>query len=369
MENSSEKTQEIKHIFDGNILLFYLFDVGDDIDLEMIKKQGFIQTHVTPLSSYFKNYHAPLSFYLDETQYTRLIDPDMNFDCVINKLHHFGVISLCYRIPFRSSLEDLKGQMISIKNQFDKKSLHDAEYVFKRIEIAIDTPRFYNLSRSYFAVQVNPHPDTIAPLTFKEQYGSKIASLLRLETQKLSDYQTDEILEATIGYYGQDLVIIDGEGSFIYDDEYFEQMEFFESANLQLLELQYFDRLLDEELNVFYRQPTFKIPLSAYIPLISGRIDSASSRLARLRVDISVITKRLETSITSVGDAYYSRIYAILNEKLAIKEWRDSIHGNLDIIQDLYRVHQDRLDAIHGELLEFIIILLIAIEVIIMFRG
>jgi len=205
------------------------------------------------------------------------------------------------------------------------------------------------------------------PEEFQENYGGRIASLLRLEIENLSDYQKDEILTSATGYYGQDLVIIDSEAAFIYDDEYFEPMEFFESANIQKLELQYFDKLLDQKLNYFYAQPTHQIPWLAYVPLFGGRVELPVSRLAKMRVDISVITERLEYSIKMTGDAYYIKLYLVLVEKLSLREWRDSITRKLDIIRDLYTVYQDRLDTMHEEILTMVIIILIAIEAFVAF--
>jgi len=365
--NTIDSSTQSKTVFDGNILLFYAFDVGDDIALKAIEERGLVPTHVVPLSSYFKNYHLPLSFYLTDTKEKQGSTTTPTSDCIISKIHHFGVLSFCYRIPFTSTLEELKSELLEIKEVFDKRSEVDAEWVFKRIKSKVVSPKFYNLKTFYFAIHVNPTADKMEPLEFKEKYGTKIASLLRLETKNLSDYQMDEILTSSIGYYGQDLVIIDSEAAFIYDHEYFEQMEFFESANVQQLELQYFDRLLDEELNQFYKQRQISIPLSVYIPFINRNIETPTSRLARLRVDISVITERLENSIKLVGDSYYSRIYSILTEKRSLKEWRDSISRKLKIAQDLYQVHQDRLDLIHEEFLELIIIILIATEIILSF--
>jgi len=294
-------------------------------------------------------------------------EPQESPENLFNKVYHFGVISFCYRIPFRGSLEQLKLNLIEVKQEFDKKSEEDAQNAFERIKPVIEHPHFYNIKNNYFAVHVNPRSDRMESTEFKEKYGSKIASLLRLEVKGLSEYQTDDILNSAIGYYGQDLVIVDNEGAFVYDDEYFEQIEFFESVNVEQLELQYFDRVIDERLNHFYRQSSFKLPLSAYIPLVNRNVDSPGSRLAKLRVDISVVTERLEGSIKLVGDAYYSRLYALLTEKLSIREWRDSIQRKLDIIKDLYQVHQDRMDIIHGEILEFTIILLILFEIVIPF--
>lgn len=355
-----------KDVFKGNILLFYAFDVGDDIDLELIKHKGLVNTCVMPLSAYFKNYHIPLAFRMSDEQ-QKEVRSLINASCISSKVHHFGVLSFCYRIPFEDTFEDLKIKIIDIKKSFDEKSEIDAKNTFKSILPAIKKPRFYSVKNSYFAVQVYPLKDRPAPEEFKERYGSKIASLLRLEVYNLSDYQKDEILASSIGYYGQDLIIVDSAASFIYDDEYFEPLEFFESANIQKLELQYFDRVLDQKLNFFYAQKAYKVPFTAYIPLVGKSVDLPVSRLAKLRVDISVVTERLENSIKMAGDEYYSKLYAMLVEKLSIKEWRDSITRKLDIIGDLYNVYQDRLDAIHDEILTVVIIVLIAFEAFLAF--
>jgi hypothetical protein len=356
-----------KSTFKGNILLFYAFDVGDDIDLEQIKQKGLVNICVIPLSAYFKNYHIPLAFRMPEPQTKEVTPGVMESSCISSKVHHFGVLSFCYRIPFEDSFEELKIKIIDIKKSFDEKSEIDARETFKKVYPAIKKPRFYSLKNSYFALQVYPLKEKMTPEEFKELYGSKIASLLRLEVYTLSDYQVDEILASSIGYYGQDLIIVDSAASFIYDDEYFEPLEFFESANIQKLELQYFDRLLDQKLNYFYAQKSYHVPWKAYIPLIGQRVELSVSRLAKLRVDISVITERLENSIKMAGDEYYSRLYSMLVGKLSIKEWSDSIGRKLAIIHDLYSVYQDRLDTIHEELLTIVIIILIAVEATIAF--
>jgi len=350
----------------GNILLFYAFDVGDEIDLELVEQRGLVSTYQEPQSPYFKNYHVPLAFRMLEQKNGKLCERQ---DAVFNKIHHFGVISLCYKIPFHSSFDQLKQKIIEVKESYDKRSKEDAHRVFEKTQVAIVAPYFYNLDNDYYAVHVNPIEGDISAEEFKELYGSKIASLLRLETGSLGDYQQDEILGSQTGYYGQDLIIIDSEASFVYDDEYYEPMEFFESTNVQQLELQYYDRLLDKKLTYFYRQKQHKIPLRAYLPLVGGRIELPAQRLVRLRVDISVVTERLENSIKMTGDAYYSKLYSMLVEKLSLWEWRDSINRKLDIIGDLHAVEQSHLDTIHEEILTVVIIILIALELGLAFIG
>ena len=340
--------------FNGNLLVFYAFDFGDEVDLEKIKQKNILQIKTPILSAYFKNYHKPLFFTLDENDSV----------CISAKLHHFGVVSFCYKIPFQNSFDELKRKVIDVKDEFDVKSKADAKKVFDKILPYIKKSRFYNLDNFYYAVQFDTLNNQVTPEAFKDIYGSKIASLLRLETLRLSEYQEGEILSSTTGYSGQDMVIIDSEASFIYDNEYFDYLEFFEFACIQQLELQSFDRLLDEKLTFFYTQPTYKMSWKAYVPLIGERLKYPVSQLSTLKVDISVITERLENSIKMVGDAYYTRFYSMLTEQLSLKEWRDSINRKLDIIKDIYNFYQDRLDVIHEGILELIVIILIATEIV-----
>lgn len=370
MDANQNLPLDVNQTFSGNILLFYSFDVGDDIDLSSIKNKNILETFEVPLSSYFKNYRVPYSFKYS-SDCCASIDEGRGIisgsGCVLSKAYHFGALSFCYQIPFSENFDDLKGKLIELKREYDVKSEIDARNVFNKINVFTKKSRFFNLKSDYIAVQVNPIPERIGSIDFKDLYGARIASLLRLETKTLSDYQIDQILSSTTGYYGQDLIIIDSKGAFIYDNEYFEPLEFFESANVQMLELQYYDRLIDEKLTYFYGQQTHKVPLRVYLPLVGERFDSPISRLANLRVDISVITEQLENSVKMTGDAYYLNFYSMLVEKLYLKEWRDSINRKLKIIQDLNAVYQDRLDTIHEEVLTIVVIILIAFEAIIPF--
>jgi hypothetical protein len=350
----------------GNILLFYAFDVGDEIEPYEIKRRGLLLTYEPAQSTYFKDYHIPLSFRLIEKEGGKNIERQ---DAILCKIYHFGALSFCYKIPFSGSFEHLKEKVIETKEKYDKQCKVDAKRVFKTIGSTIRKPHFYNLKNDYFAVHTNPLEGEISADEFKEKYGGKIASVLRLETLSLSNYQQDEILSSITGYYGEDMIIIDSEASFIYDDEYFEPMEFFEQANVQQLELQYFDRVLDKRLNYFYQQEARKIPLRSYIPLFGRRIDSPATRLARLKVDISVITERLEDSIKMTGDAYYSRLYEMIVEKLSLRGWRDSINKKLGILGDLQGVYREQLNTLNEEVLTVVIIILIALEVVLAFLG
>jgi hypothetical protein len=351
----------------GNYLLFYAFDIGDEIDLEALEKSNILSTHVAPLSPWFKDYHIPLSFQLAECDRESTTYRSRT-DCISSKMHSFGAISLCYKIPFVANVETLKEKFIEISNIYGEKSLQDLRNTYSCIQSLTAKPHLYNMAARYSAVQVDPL-DGIYPDEFKNEYGSVIASLIRHEKDTISVPQQESILRAASSYYGSDMVIIDGEAAFIYDDEYYEVVEFFESSNLQKLELRYFDRLLDQKLNSFYNSGHFVLPWSSYVPLIRGREDRLLEELARLRVDISVIVERLEMSIKLSGDSYHEEIYSMLVKKLQLSEWRDSVNKKLSIIEDLYAVIRDRLATVREEMMTLVIIILIAVELLLAFSA
>ncbi len=352
----AENKKEKNHTFSGNIFIFHAFDVGDDINLDQVKERQLLMRRPLILSKYFKNYHTPLAVDLPH--------PHTSSRCTSAKLHNFGVVSLTYKIPFTASLEDLRTQINSMGDEFREQSIIDAGSLFKQIKPVIKQPKFFHLRQSYVLIQVDPEP-TIDVSTLKKRFGSIIAPILRFETESLSEYQRNEILESAIGYYRGNLIIVDTEAAFIYDDEYEEILDLFEFANMQQLELQYFDRILDQQLNVVYEREAIRLPLSSYIPFFGAITNDPVSDLGKLKVDISVITERLENSIKLAGEAYYSELYALLVEKLDIVNWKESINRKLDIIFDVRTVYENKVNSLRDNLLSVLIIFLIFIEMVV----
>jgi len=345
-----------KYKFKGNIFIFYSFDVGDDINLENIKEKQILIKRPLVLPKYFKNYHVPLA--------VELPHPHSSSYLMYAKLHSFGVISLSYKIPFDSSLEDLKMDIENIESEYSEQSILDAGTIFKKIKNDIKQPKFFYLRKSYKVIELDSDPYIIDIIKFKEDYGANIASLLRSETEILSEYQKNEILDSAMGYYRGDLIIVDVEAAFVYDEEYEEILDLFEFANIERLELQYFDKVLDNQLNKVYEREIKSLPILSYIPFIGVlKIDPVGD-LGKLRVDISVITERLENSIKLASDAYYYELYAMIVKKLDLQNWRESINRKLDIVKDVRAVYENRVDALREDLLSVLIAVLISIEII-----
>lgn len=357
----SELPNDIKttpgYIFSGHLYFFHAFDVGDDINLEKLRASGEVTTTPLTLSKFFKNYHIPLAIEFPSGH--------LSPSCVSIKVHNFGAISFMYKVPFKDVLESIRKDLEALDQRFEMQSVADVEVIFKKLKNYITKPNFFHTRSSYVLIQIDPQPGLMDTVTLKDRYGSVIASALRFETETLSEYQKNEILAAAIGYFRGDLVVIDTEAACVYDDEYEETLEFFEFANIQHLELRYFDRLLDQQLNIIYEGRARKVPLKAYLPFVGSLSKGPVDELGKLKVDISVITERLEGSVKLAGEPYYSELYSLLLEKRDLKNWKDAIDTKLDIIHDVRSVLQNKIDAIREDMLTISIIGLICIELVI----
>ena len=210
--------------FTGNVYFFHAFDVGEDINLEKVKNVSALRVLPLSLPKYFKNYQIPLNVELpshtDAQKYHTI------------KINDFGAISICYKVPFNDTLENVRTMLGQLDTQYREYAIIDAQEVFKIIAPYTKQAYFYQQRTDYALVQVDFDPQ-LDTREFKEKYGATIAELIRFETETLADYQKQDILESAIGYYRGDLIIIDSEAAFIYDEEYTNLLDLFEFSNIQ----------------------------------------------------------------------------------------------------------------------------------------
>ena len=353
---SESKNKSTDHIFSGNILLLYAYDVGEDINLKKIEESRDIIKTPLHLPKHFKQYHTPLA--------VELPHPHSTSHCISSKIHSLGAISLIYKIPFTSTLENVRLDCTTLANKYQEQSIADAKSIYRKIQPFISQPKFFQTSATYTIIQVDPQPHTLDLTQLQKQYGSTIASLLRFETEILSEFQKNEILDSAIGYFRGSLIVIDIDAAFVYEEEYDDIIDLFEFANIQQLELRFFDRLLDQKLNLIYEKEIQKLPWGAYLPFLSTYFNDPVGRLRKLKVDISVITDRLASSIKIAGEPYLSEIHNALVDKLDLKNWTEGIDRKLHIIEDVQTFYQQKIDTNREDIFSILVIILIFVEVV-----
>lgn len=341
--------------FSGNIYLFYAFDIGDDINLEKIKLLPTVEIISRTWPTYFKSYHKPLPVSVNNVRYP--------YKPLYANIHHFGSMSLVYEIPFKGTLTTLRDKLHDLDAQLQDQSTEEMREIYLKIKPFISQPRFFHQKNSYLSIHIDPQQE-ITAAQLREKYGQVIASTLRFEKTNISAFQAQDIIESATGYYREDLVIIDMEAAFVYDKNGYDLLNFFELTLVQQVELRYFNMLLDQKLDELYNKALQHPSLRHCLPFIGYMYDPISE-LSKLKVDISVITERLGSSIKIVGEAYYAEIYELLVEKLELKELHNSIDKKLSIIRDVRTIYQHKVDSIREDMFSVLIIILIFIELLV----
>ncbi|MGC3965877.1 MAG: hypothetical protein QM775_00445 [Pirellulales bacterium] len=104
--------------------------------------------------------------------------------------------------------------------------------------------------------------------------------------------------------------------------------------------------------------------------LFFGRLQDRPMRvLGDIKMETEALFDRAAGALKLVGDQYLARVYHLTAARLHLDEWSSSIKSSLDTVQDVYQILSDQAAAGRIELMELIVILLIAVEIVISLVG
>lgn len=197
-----------------------------------------------------------------------------------------------------------------------------------------------------------------------ETQRREVASLLTQEPDidHLSTQEADESTGRYLSYYEHDLVVVDWDAALIVDQpkNFDETLYVMELANLQLAELEAYDRILDEAL------------LRSYRDLSERRARTRSDILRELR-DIRIDLARFNDELSNItkffGDWHLARIYENIAARFHLSDWHRSIDGKLKTLDDLYQLLKHDQNNRWMLILEITIVLLFIIDLIILIVG
>jgi len=131
-------------------------------------------------------------------------------------------------------------------------------------------------------------------------------------------------------------------------------------ANLQLAELEAYDRILDESLVRAYRDLTAR----------SSRARATILReLREIRIDLARFSDELSNITKFFGDWHLARIYENISARFHLADWHKTIDGKLRTLDDLYQLLNSDQTNRWMLILEVTIVLLFIIDVVILLLG
>lgn len=350
----------------GKIYIYHLFDVADTIDVARLQKEIRTGTLVKlvarrPTPQYIQFVNPPLSIPLGPQV---LAGAGRNVRAAVRaKFFDYGATSIIWELDSPEDFEDLLALTISINENplCENQSRQILNELMPKIEPALQKIHPDPLLEDYIVFYFRQFDRPLTGYELLRDYDEDLARLMRGEARSLSPDEKTEALRKRIAYYENDMVIIDWNTAIIVDpEESTEHLDILEFANTELLELRYYDRLLDRELDSVYRtldkEPSV---LGGY-----GGYHRNAQKLMALLVDVIELTENIENAIKIIGDLYSARIYRAIAARLRLYEWKASVDNKLQIVNQIYHNRIERLNTARFVILEVIIILLIVVEII-----
>jgi hypothetical protein len=286
------------------------------------------------------------------------------------KLFDIGAISIQVRIPFDvASLDELVGfhDVQLVDKSLQQQVSEFAEQVRRDLEPHCIRPvPALAQSEAYTVFCLSEPPPTqdnrqVGAEQWLKNNRRRIAALLTQEEDAahLSDQEVTESTSLYISYYDRDLVLVDWHSALVVGqqealDDVLHMIEF---ANVQLVELAAYDHILDDALQVSYRD-------ISQMGFHSKR--ETRKKLRELRIDLSRLDDELSNITKFFGDWYLAQIHENLAHRFHLSDWHRIVDEKLETLGSLYQIlQQDRADFLMF-VLEATIVLLFIIDLLLL---
>lgn len=230
------------------------------------------------------------------------------------------------------------------------------------IAAALDRPLETRIEEDYLIAQVTAL-DT--PMTAEALLGRvDLAPLLvGAQPRPLAEATRAELLRPRFSWHEDDLVVLGWDRAFVLEPRgETDVLDVLEVANAQLLEMRYYDELLDAELPRMYEMVA--AARRGWRLIASRRYARLARQLNTLVAEVTEQTERVDNALQVTEDVYLARVYAAAMTLFRVPAVSAAVDRKLAAIRDTYRsLHEDASGA-RAELLEATIVALILVEIV-----
>lgn len=284
--------------------------------------------------------------------------------------YDYGVVSLNLDLPFRGNWQqtiDLAGRWMNAA-ELEKRAADVLEGHVRRAAPALVKPYQERLTEDYFVIQLREIaglPNRSASYLI-EHCGEAIAQTIRGESTALSAAERAEILESRLSYYDTDLLVVGWSAALIYDtaEGAVPTLQLLEYANTQLLEFRHYDTVLTRLLAEVYRSLDKGTGFFA-----RWRLGREAARLKTIQLDVRELTERVDNSIKFLSEMFAARLYRMAARKIGVPDYRTLVEQKLESAGELYSFMMDRFYQGRAFVLEFVVVIILVIELVFLFRG
>lgn len=352
----------------GSILVYRVYDVAEWIQLPKIEailrdfrgKDRFKVPKFIDRALIMKT--PPLAFGLGE--HILPLDGKQVKTEVLAKIRDFGVISLIFQIPIEPGTDWHK--LVEVAAEIEEGVEIDTQAeillpnLLKEIAPALLKPTSSDLFEDYIIYFIEEFEDTIS--TKEILANVNIPALLLAEHEvPLSEASKRAALENVHQYGEVDLAVVEWNAALVIEPSGGREIpDILEFAVSHLLEMRYYDDLLDTRLQALYDDIELKRRRRFLAPRFDLVYEDASARY----IEFSEFIERVENSLKVVGDFYLATVYRAANRKFRLNDWQGSVTRKMSIMGQVSSLLQGEVNNKRSHSLEMIIILLIAYEIV-----
>ncbi|MBN2733268.1 MAG: hypothetical protein JXQ82_00205 [Methanomicrobiaceae archaeon] len=343
-----------------SIRIYRIYDIGREINLDLLENK-LSQTIPTSRTSFIRV--KPKSIILENKPLIIKYDPlkveidDRIFEFLVSaRIYDVGAISICfiYENPDGnySQLEDTGLYLASndhLSDIFSGYISYISETLGKLIADFKYDPEFFE--------------DYTIYVTDTTEISGDPVILLMGEKAEFSTQMRDEVTKNTQSYTKDDLAILSWDSALLCSPENpLDMIDLIEFANVQVHELRYYDRELARQMEKMYDDINLADRLPNFLRM--RKYHSIMVQLMEISAEISEVIEKVHNLIKITEDVYYARVYETTLKVIRSGQWTESVTRKIDMIQDNYSMLSDEVRIQHSNFLEWVVIILIAMELI-----
>ncbi len=352
----------------ATLRLYQLYDLSYSIDLEHARQTLLSPSaRVRPVVSRGASIdipQLPLEIHLSNFAFSlngQELDGHMQA-----RIYDLGIVALCLVIPLPAPLTweaatDVIAEAQASRPEITTAFAESLKVLRKRLEPAIERPNATVRSEDYTILFVERLGAGLPASTLARH--PKLLQVSLGERKRLSTAASS--LATSLSYYEDDLIFLTWSAAIIIDPDADAREDaglLLEFANVQLLSFRSYDVEVERDMALLTPRIARNRPLSWLVLRSTGGF---LHELHTLIADITETNARVENALKVTEDVYWNRVYAASLTVLRVQVWQGSITETLDVLRQTASLLHDDAQAGWGTLLELLVIILIAVEIVV----
>jgi hypothetical protein len=355
-------------ITEGTCFALFAYDIGLSINLTEAEQQilkGAERSHLrhkTRAPQYFEYRPAPLRLVQEGSVFS--ISHYQASPMVEVMVYDFGAVTITYRFPINGLFNRLLelSEALYENERLLTESRIRVEQLVQALGVAIERPAIAKDVEDYIMFSIESSvAEEASPLWISHEHN--LPQILRAEQTSLSEQEVADALSCRISFGQEDAAVIDWHSAVLFGRDMDDVRAVLEFANVELLEMRILDEQLDRALDEGYEALSRKPRLLS----LPGSYEKDLTHIAELQVDSALIFERVTNTLKLLGDQYLARVHRLVSQRFHLSEWDASILRKLETLESIYGKMSDRSATRRMEVMEWIIIILIALSIAVSF--